>query len=86
MTKLQLTLTDQETALLQGYGLQFGYSLPKIARFFLSKATEKILEQGITPVYEMSAETEKNGLDALKDLRSGKTTKVENIDDYFSKL
>ena len=41
MTKVQLSLTDQEAAILAGYGEQFGYSLAKVAKFFISKAMEK---------------------------------------------
>ena len=43
MTKVQLTLTDQEAALLAGYGNQLGYNLPKVAKFIIRKAAEKIL-------------------------------------------
>ena len=86
MTKVQLTLTDQEAALLTGYGDQFGYNLPKVTRFFISKATEEILKRGVIPVYEMSEETERIGLQALADHRAGKTIEIDDIEGYFNKL
>jgi len=43
MTKIQLSLTDQEASLLSMYGAQFGYNLPKTVRFVISKAVEDIL-------------------------------------------
>ena len=86
MTKVQLTLTDEEAALLAGYGSQLGYNVPKTAKFFIKKAAEKILNQGITPVYEMSKETEKKGLIALKEHKAGKTTKVTDAKKFFEEL
>lgn len=86
MTKLQLTLTDQETALLTGYGNQLGYALPKVARFLLSKAAEEILKQGTVPVYEMSPKTEEAGLAALAEHKAGKTRNIKNIKDFFGKI
>jgi hypothetical protein len=86
MTKVQLTLTDQEAALLAGYGSQLGYNVPKTAKFFISKATAQILSQGIVPVYEMSEDTERRGLEALAEHKAGKTTKVIDAEKFFKKL
>ena len=86
MTKVQLTLTDQEAALLAGYGSQLGYNVPKTAKFFIRKAAEQILNQGITPVYEMSKETEQKGLAALKEYQAGKTTRVTDAKTFFEEL
>lgn len=86
MTKVQLTLTDQEAALLAGYGSQLGYSVPTTAKFFIKKAVEKILNQGVVPVYEMSEETEQKGLAALEEHKAGKTTKVTNVEKFFEEL
>lgn len=85
MTKVQLTLTDQEAAILSGYGEQFGYNLPKMAKFLISKATENIFQKGVA-VYQMSEATEKRGLEALEDFRAGKTVEVKDAEAYFSKL
>lgn len=86
MTKVQLTLTDQEAALLAGYGSQLGYNVPKTAKFFIKKAAEKILNQGITPVYKMSQETERKGLEALEEHKAGKTTKIADAKKFFEEL
>lgn len=86
MTKVQLTLTDQEAALLEGYGSQLGYNVPKTAKFFIKKAAEKILNQGIIPVYEMSEETEQKGLAALEEHKAGNTTKVTDAKKFFEEL
>jgi len=86
MTKVQLSLTNQETAILNSYGAQFGYNLAKTIRFVISKATEKFLQQGTIPTYKMSPQTEAIGLKALKDHKAGKTTEIKDIDSFFDKL
>jgi flagellar motor component MotA len=86
MTKVQLSLTNEEAAILSGYGEQFGYNLPKVIRYIISKATEKALQEKILPIYQMSEKTEKKGLHALKEHKQGKTTKAEDIDTYFDNL
>lgn len=86
MTKVQLTLTDQEAALLAGYGNQLGYSVPKTASFFIKKAAEKILNQGIVPVFKMSEETEQKGIAALEEHKAGLTNRVTNAKKFFEEL
>jgi len=86
MTKVQLTLTDNETAILKRYGSQFGYNLSKTIRFLVSKAAEKVIVEGTIPEFPMSKATEKIGLEALKEHRDGKTTKVDNISEFVAKL
>ena len=78
MTKVQLTLTDQEAAILRRYGARFGYSLPKTIRYVISKASERILDEAAIPEYKMSKKTEEQGLKALKEYKEGK---VHIIDD-----
>lgn len=86
MTKVQLSLTDQEATILERYGSQFGYNLPKTIRFVISKASEEFLKEGAVPVYPMSEKTEKKGLGAVKEYKAGKTTKVENAKEFFDQL
>lgn len=86
MTKVQLTLTDNEAAILKSYGSQFGYSLAKTIRFLISKATEKAVLGGVIPEFQMSDKTEKIGLEALKEHRQGKSTKIDNVSAFFEKL
>lgn len=86
MNKVQLTLTKEEAAILESYGTQFGYSLPKTLRFIISKAAESFIRQGIIPEFEMSAKTEQAGIDALKEYRAGKTKAVRSTDEFFDSL
>ncbi len=86
MNKVQLTLTNQEAALLESFGAQFGYNLSKTIRYFVSKASESILQQGFMPTYEMSPQTEQKGLQALKDYRAGRTTQVSDVNAFFDSL
>jgi hypothetical protein len=86
MNKVQLSLTDEEVAILASYGSQFGYSLPKTLRFVISKAAEKFIREGTVPVFEMSDATEKKGLAALKEHRAGKTIVTDDTDAFFENL
>jgi hypothetical protein len=86
MTKVQLSLTAEETAILEGYGAQFGYSLPKTIRFVISKASEEIVREGVIRTYPMSEETEAKGLEALREYQTGRTTKVEGVKKFFDSL
>jgi len=86
MTKLQLTLTDNEAAILKSYGSQFGYNLSKTVRFLISKATERAIAEGAIPEFSMSEKTEKIGLEALKEHRAGKSIKIDDVSDFFSDL
>lgn len=86
MTKVQLTLTDNEAEILKSYGAQFGYNLPKTIRFLISKAAEKVISERSTPEFLMSDETERKGLEALKEHRAGKTIKVKDVSEFFSNL
>ncbi|RLC34079.1 hypothetical protein DRH14_03735 [Candidatus Shapirobacteria bacterium] len=85
MTKVQLSLTDQEANILGSYGSQFGYNLAKTIRFFISKASEEILKKTM-PVYQMSQKTEEKGLKALDEYRKGKAIKVEDVEEFFDLL
>ncbi|MBU1088529.1 hypothetical protein KKC08_05485 [Patescibacteria group bacterium] len=86
MTKVQLSLTNQEAAILNSYGSELGYNLSKTIRFLISKAAEKFLQKGTIPVYKMSQKTEKKGLQALKEYKTGKTIKIDDVDNFFSQL
>ena len=86
MTKLQLTLTDNEAVILRSYGSQFGYNLSKTVRFLISKAVERAIVGGIIPEFQMSEEAERIGLEALKEHRAGKSIKINDVPGFFSKL
>jgi hypothetical protein len=85
MTKVQLSLTTQEATLLENYGSQFGYNLPKTIRFFISKASEEILKNEV-PTFKMSKKTEENCLKALEEHRLGKTHEMDDVDEFFNSL
>ena len=83
MSKVQVTLTDQEANILSDYGARFGYSLSKTARFILGKAAEEHLESKTT-VYKLSDSAEAKGLEALEEDRRGETIEVSNFKKFFS--
>ncbi|MBU1085063.1 MAG: hypothetical protein ABIJ43_05325 [Candidatus Beckwithbacteria bacterium] len=83
MTKLQITLTNQE-ALLLGYGASnLGYSLTRFVKFVLGqKAVECDHE---VPTFKMSKKTEKNVEEAMNDYKAGRTVSVDidKLGEYF---
>ncbi len=85
-TKVQLTLTDKEAAILADYGKKFGYNLPKTLKFLLSKAAEKVYHSGVVPVFDLPECLEKKGLIALKEHKEGKTEEVKDFEEFFAKL
>lgn len=80
---------------------QVKVTLPKQLYFFLKSKADKfdlpvssyirnlvindVKDLGF-PTFEMSEKREKLGLEALKEHKQGKTTKVENIGEYFNNL
>ena len=86
MNKLQITLTDQEKALLAGYGSKLGYNVSKTAKFILRQAVAKLLEEGTVPVYQMSWENEKKGIEALEEHKAGSTIRVDDAKKFFEEL
>ena len=86
MTKLQLSLTNQEAFILGNYGSQFGYNLTRTVKYLISKASEKILEEESIPTFKMSEKTEKAGLKALEEYRLGKTREMSDVDGFFDSL
>ena len=86
MTKVQLSLTNQETAILESYGSQFGYNLAKTIRYIITKTSEEFLKQNKIPVFPMSKKTESIALKALKDYKEGKTHEIKDIDEFLDNL
>jgi len=83
MTKVQLTLTPQEEAMLTSIGDKFGYNLSRTVKYVISKEVDQAIQSGVIPTYKMSKETEEAGLQALKEYREGKTIAVDDIDKFF---
>ena len=86
MTKVQLTLTEQEVAILRGVGSLYGYNLPRTLKFIISKEVNRALQERVIPTYKMSKKMEKVALQAEKDYREGKTFPMDDIDKFFDEL
>lgn len=78
MTKVQITLTDEEVSALTSYGGQFGYSLPKTLRFVIGKAVESHIQRS-TPVFPLNQKQEELGLRALREHREGQSLSFEEM-------
>lgn len=75
MTKLQISLTNQEAAALSFGASNLGYSLTRFVKFILGqKAVEYNLE---IPNFKMSKKTEKRVEEAISDYKAGKTVGVD---------
>ncbi len=86
MNKVQLSLTNEEVAILSSFGSQFGYSLPKTIRFVISRSVEEFVDKGLVPEFPMSEATEKIGQLALAEHQSGLTKKIDSISDFMNQL
>ena len=86
MTKVQLSLTPEETKILTKYGNKFGYNLPRTIRYVITKAAEDFLRDGEIPVYKASSKREAAGLKALKEYKEGKTVEIKNVEEFFDNL
>ena len=78
MNKLQLTITNEEAALLTTRAERIGYTLSRYVKFLIGKEAMAVLEEDTIPTYTMSDTTEKIALEALKSHRNGKTIKLNN--------
>jgi hypothetical protein len=83
-TKLQLTLTPQETELFNYKAAQLGYDLTRYIKFIISKVAETVnTEVEKYPVYELSAKNAKKYAKDLEDYKAGKLKSVSNVEDLF---
>lgn len=78
MTKLQITLTNEEADLLSAKAAQFGYKLTRFVKFLISKEAAEIANQN-SPVFKMSEKSEKVALRALKEHKKGKTKEIASF-------
>jgi len=79
MTKLQITLTDQEASILRMKAASLGYNLTKFVKFLLGK---KALEYDVSiPTYKMSEKTEKRVEEAIADYEAGRTYSVDSVEE-----
>jgi hypothetical protein len=83
-TKLQLTLTPQETELFNYKAAQLGYDLTRYIKFAIAKLAEAVnYEINQIPTYEMSEKTAKMVEKDLADYKAGKLKSVKDINDLF---
>ena len=62
MTKVQLTLTDQEVNAIHNIGARYGYSLARTLKFIVSRETSKIIDDSYLPTFVMNKTTEKHAI------------------------
>ena len=76
MTKIQLSLTDQETDILSAEAAQLGYNLTKFIKFLISKTSFNIASRKEIPEFKMSKKAEKISLAALDEYQNNKSARV----------
>ena len=81
-TQVKITLPDKLYLHLKSKAEKFGLNLASYIRHLVINDVKDV----DIPVFKMSEKTEKRGLQALKEHEEGKTTKVDNIDEYFDNL
>ena len=79
MTKLQITLTEQEAMLLSSRASSFGYSLTKFVKFLLGQKAMEVSNS--IPTFKMSKKAIKTAEQAMRDYKEGKTLSVNSIDE-----
>lgn len=81
-TQIKITLPEELYLHLKSRAEKFGLGLASYVRHLVINDVRDI----DVPVFKMSEETEKRGLQALKEHGEGKTTKVTDVDKYFDSL
>lgn len=81
-TQVKVTLPDELYLHLKSKAEKFGLNLASYIRHLVINDVKDV----DIPIFKMSEKTEKRGLRALKEHEEGKTTKLENINEYFDNL
>jgi hypothetical protein len=81
-TQIKVTLPDELYLHLKSKADKFGLGLSSYIRHLVINDVKDI----DIPVFKMSEQREKIAQKALEDYRTGKTTTVENVDDYLANL
>ncbi len=81
-TQVKITLPDELYLHVKSKAEKFGLNLASYIRHLVINDVKDI----DIPIFRMSAKIEKKGLHALKEYEEGKTTRVDNIDEYFDNL
>lgn len=82
MTKLQLSLTDQEAIIFTHQASLLGYDLTRFVKYQLTRLAEQFLSE-ITSV-KMSKKTENMVLRAQNDYQKGTLKTADSLDEIFS--
>ena len=82
MTKIQLTLNNQETAVLQDKADLMGYDLAKYLKFFVAKLTEQSLYE--ERIYPMSDKMEKRYDEAMDNYKKGNVYELNQVEDLLN--
>ena len=81
-TQIKVTLPDELYLYLKSKAEKFGLNLASYIRYLVINDVKDV----DIPVFKMSVKTEKRGLQALKEHKEGKTTKIKDIDKYLNDL
>lgn len=81
MTKVQLTLSDQEVQAISSIGSKYGYNLSKTLKFIIGREATRFIDDSRLPTYEMSQKNEARAIRTLKEHRLGKTVKLNEPSD-----
>jgi len=79
MTKIQLSLTDQETDILSAEAARLGYNLTKFIKFLISRTSFDISSKQSIPEFKMSMQAEKIALTALDEYKKNKSIEVKSF-------
>jgi len=83
MTKLQIVLTDQETANLNLLAMGLGYNLTRYVKFIIGQKAAAVSES--IPTFRMSEKLEKRAEEVWANHLAGKTIKVNSLAEYLKK-
>jgi len=81
-TQIKVTLPDELYFYLKSKAEKFGLNMASYVRHLVINDVKNI----DIPVFKMSEKTEKRGLQALKEHKAGKTTKIKDIGKYLNDL
>lgn len=79
MTKIQITITEQESQLLAQKATLLGYDVTKYVKFLISK--EALATAHETPIFQMSDSGKKQYDQATLEHKVGKSLLLKDIDD-----
>jgi hypothetical protein len=79
MTKLQITITNQEADLLSAKATLFGYKLTRFVKFLIAREVAQTMEQ--IPTFPISKKAEKLAIEAKTEYKKGKAKEISSFND-----